>query len=115
IVRCVFESLAALYGRKLNQLEEIVGRKLRTLHIVGGGSQNELLNQLTCNAVGRPVIAGPVECAAIGNVLVQAIALGHVSSLTAAREIVRNSFSVVHYEPMPGLSNRVTQEHKSLT
>ena len=99
IVRCVLESLALLYRRTFSQLEEVTGRTLSILHIVGGGSKNLLLNQLTANSTGRVVLAGPTECSAIGNVLVQAIALGHIPSLTAAREIVRASFPVVRYEP----------------
>lgn len=69
------------------------------LHIIGGGSQNTLLNQFTANACGIPVIAGPTEATSIGNILVQAIALGHVASLDDARQIVRDSFPVTHVEP----------------
>ena len=99
VIRCVLESLAVFYRTKLEQLEEIAGRKLTAIHIVGGGSKNNLLNQLTCSAIGRPVLAGPVECAAIGNILIQAVALGHVSSIKEVRSIVRRSFPVVRYEP----------------
>jgi rhamnulokinase len=100
IIRCVLESLALCYRRTFDQLERVTGRRLSTLHIVGGGSKNQLLNQLTANSTGRPVLAGPVECSAIGNVLIQAVALGHVRSLGAAREIVRRSFPLAHYEPV---------------
>jgi rhamnulokinase len=93
------ESLALLYRQTLAQIEEATGRKLTTLHIVGGGSKNQLLNQLSANATGRGVVAGPVECTAIGNVLIQAIALGHLPSLAALRQVVRNSFPTVRYEP----------------
>lgn len=99
IVRCVLESLALTYRRTIDQLEEVTGEKLDTIHIVGGGSKNRLLNRLTANATGRTVQAGPVECTAIGNILIQAIALGHVSSLEAARGIVRRSFPMERYEP----------------
>jgi rhamnulokinase len=98
-VRCVLESLALLYRQTLDQIEEVTGRKLATLYIVGGGSKNQLLNQFTADATGRPVIAGPVECTAIGNVLIQAIAMGHLPSLASARAVVRNSFPTVRYEP----------------
>jgi rhamnulokinase len=101
--RCVLESLALCYRRTFNQLERVTGRRLSTLHIVGGGSKNQLLNQLTANSTSRTVLAGPVECSAIGNVLIQAIALGHVRSLGAAKEIVRRSFPLVHYEPVDGM------------
>ena len=99
IVRCVLESLAGSYRRKLDQVEELIDRKVETLHIVGGGSRNKLLNQLAANAVGRTVKAGPVECSAIGNIIVQAIALGDIASLSEARQIVRNSFPVETYAP----------------
>ncbi len=99
IVRCILESLAHSYRRSLEQLEDVTRTSIENLHIVGGGSRNRLLNQLTANAIGRPVLAGPVECSAIGNVLIQAIALGDVSSLAAARDIVRASFPLVRFEP----------------
>jgi len=98
-VRCILESLALSYRRTLEQLEESTGTNIMTLHIVGGGSKNRLLNQLTANAIGRTVLAGPVECTAIGNILIQALALGHLPSLKAAREIVRTSFPLELYKP----------------
>jgi rhamnulokinase len=98
-VRCCLDSLAMSYRKTLEGLESILGKKIAVIHIVGGGTQNELLNQMTADACGRPVIAGPVEATAIGNVLVQAMATGDVPSLAAARQIVRNSFEVKRYEP----------------
>lgn len=98
-IRCCLESLALTYRRTLEGLEDILGRKITTIHIVGGGSQNLLLNQMTADACGRTVIAGPVEGTGIGNILVQAMAVGTVKSLDAAREIVRESFGVKTYEP----------------
>jgi rhamnulokinase len=98
-VRCVFESLALLYGKTLLNLEEVSGQKISLLHIVGGGSRNALLNQFSANATRRAVLAGPVECTAAGNVLVQAIALGHIPSIEAARRVVRNSFPLKRFEP----------------
>ena len=92
--RCAFESLALLYGSTRRQLEELTGEKIERLHIVGGGSRNELLNQFTADALQIPVIAGPVEATAAGNVLIQAIGLGQVESLEEAREIVRNSSAI---------------------
>ena len=77
----------------------MLGRKIKTIHIVGGGVQNELLSQMTADACGRTVIAGPVEATAAGNILVQAMATGDVKSLADARNIVRNSFDVKKYEP----------------
>jgi rhamnulokinase len=91
-VRCVLESLALLYSRTLRQIEGLTGRKVTRLHIVGGGSKNRLLNQLAANALQIPVATGPVEATAIGNILVQAIAMGQLPSLAAARGVVRASF-----------------------
>ena len=99
IIRCVLESLALLYRQTLDQLEEMTARKLSVLHIVGGGCKNQLLNQFSANAAGRTVVAGPVECTALGNVLVQALALGHLPSLDAARRVVRASLPTSRYEP----------------
>lgn len=99
VVRCALESLALCYRRTLDQLEEAAGKELATLHVVGGGSRNQLLNQFTADATRRPVLAGPSECTGIGNVLVQAIALGRLPSLDAARQLVRESFPAVRYEP----------------
>ncbi len=98
-VRCILESLALAYRRTLAQLEELVGHSISRLHLVGGGSQSALLNQFTANALGIPVLAGPVEATALGNVLLQAISLGHLPSLAAARELVRNSFPIIRFDP----------------
>ena len=100
MVRLILESLATKYSRNIDQLETLIGRRLTAIHIFGGGSQNSLLNQLTANACGRPVIAGPVEATAIGNLLVQMITLGEISNLVEAREIVRHSFECQVFEPM---------------
>ncbi|MDE2127714.1 MAG: rhamnulokinase [Armatimonadetes bacterium] len=99
ISRCCFESLALRYRWTLERLEEFCGRRFTTIHIVGGGSQNELLCRMTASATNRRVAAGPVEATAIGNVLVQAIGLGHIGSLADARAVVRRSFSVTEYLP----------------
>jgi rhamnulokinase len=90
--RCILESLALSYRAALDEIEELTGRSIARLHIVGGGSQSALLNQFAANATQREVIAGPVEATAAGNVLIQAIALGHVESLGALRKIVSDSF-----------------------
>jgi rhamnulokinase len=97
--RSVLESLALLYRKTLDELEAVTGRKIRALHVVGGGSKNKLFNQFIASATGRNVLAGPVEATAIGNLLVQAIGLGHVASLSELRTIVRDSFPVETYEP----------------
>lgn len=99
VVRCILESLALLYRRTLKQLTQVTGRAVNRLHIVGGGSQNRLLNQFAANACQVPVVTGPAEATAAGNILVQAIALGHLPSLAAAREVVRRSFDTATVPP----------------
>jgi rhamnulokinase len=98
-VRACLESLALTYRRTLEGLEDVLGRKIAVIHIVGGGTQNELLNQMTADACKRLVVAGPIEATAIGNMLVQAIALGDITDLNQGRAIVKNSFDVKRYEP----------------
>jgi rhamnulokinase len=100
-IRCALESLALLYRFTLDQLEALTGRRPARLHIVGGGSQNELLDQLTADALGIPVDAGPVEATALGNVLVQAIAAGALPSLKAGRDIIRGSHAIRRFLPRP--------------
>jgi rhamnulokinase len=112
--RAVYESLALKYKMILQMIESASGRKIEKLHVVGGGSQNELLNQLTADAAGIPVYAGPVEATAIGNIMVQAIAKGNVKSLQHAREIVKNSFEVKTYLPRNAEEwNKVFELNKS--
>jgi sugar (pentulose or hexulose) kinase len=98
-MRCIYESLALFYRVVLRRIERLTGKKIGQLHIVGGGSKDATLNQFAANALKIPVIAGPTECTATGNMLVQAIALGHVPSHAAAREIVRNSFEMKTFTP----------------
>ncbi len=105
-VRCCLDSLALKYRDVLETLEALSGKKITTLHIVGGGSQNRLLNQLAADATGRTVIAGPVEATAIGNVLLQARALGLIGSLDELRAIVRASFTLETYTPDPEMTAR---------
>ena len=97
--RAILESLALLYRGTLSRIEQLTGRRIKNLHIVGGGSQSELLNQFAANATGRQVLAGPVEATAIGNILVQAIADGKLNSLAALRETVRSSFPIREFQP----------------
>jgi rhamnulokinase len=98
-MRCIYESLALLYRVVLRRLEQLTGKKIERLHIVGGGSQAGTLNQFAANALQIPVLAGPTECTATGNILIQAIALGHLPSHAAAREVVRNSFELKTVTP----------------
>jgi sugar (pentulose or hexulose) kinase len=85
----------------LDTLIGITGQTVERLHIIGGGSQNALLCQMTADALGRTVIAGPVEATALGNAIVQFIALGEVGSVAEAREILSQSVGTVYYEPQP--------------
>jgi len=89
------------YRRTLMVLEKILGWRIEVIHMVGGGIKNELLCQFTADATGRPVIAGPMEATAAGNILVQAMALGMIDNLSGAREIVRRSFDLRTYDPGP--------------
>jgi rhamnulokinase len=100
VVRCVLESLALKYRWVVEKAEEITGRRAGVVHVVGGGSQNTLLNQLTADATRRPVRAGPVEATALGNLMVQAYALGYLGSLEEIRASVRSSCREVRdYQP----------------
>ena len=99
VVRCALESLALKYRMTLEGIEDLTGERIERLHIVGGGTQNTLLNQFTADALRIPVIAGPIEATAIGNVLVQAIARGYLKDLNEARALVRRSFPTQEYQP----------------
>ncbi|WP_020617631.1 rhamnulokinase [Paenibacillus daejeonensis] len=99
ITRCIMDSLALKYRYILGLTAELSGVEFAGLHMVGGGIQNELLCQLTAEAIGKPVWAGPVEASAIGNILVQYMALGEIQSIRDARSIVRDSFPAALYEP----------------
>jgi len=98
-VRCILESLALKYAKVKREIEETAGNNIRLVNVVGGGSQDDLLNQLSADAMGVPVIAGPAEATAIGNILVQAIGSGVIPNLAAARMISRQSLSQKVYEP----------------
>ncbi len=102
ILRCALESLALAYREVLGQAESLLGRRLEVVHVFGGGSRNSLLNQLTADATGRPVVAGPAEATSLGNALVQLGSLGYVESIAAGRELVRRSCPLERFEPTPG-------------
>lgn len=101
LVRCILEGIALKYRLVLERLEEMLGRRLEPVHIVGGGAQSRLLSRFTADATGREVITGPVEATAAGNLLVQAAALGMLGSYAEGREVVRKSFDVLVFEPGP--------------
>ncbi len=104
VVRCCLESLAMKYRHVLECLEECTGRKVDVIHVVGGGSQNKVLCQMTADATGRRVVTGPVEATAAGNVIVQAIATGVLKDIREARDLVRRSFELKTYEPRDAAS-----------
>ena len=99
IVRCIFDSLALRYRWTVEKMDEMKGKRTPFINIVGGGTKEAPLCQLAADACGRPVYAGPVEATAIGNIAVQAIAAGEIKNVAEAREVVRNSFDIDHYEP----------------
>lgn len=103
ITRTIFLSLALAYKRTLRELEDVTGRSIRTLHILGGGSQIEILNQFAADATGREVIAGPTEATLFGNVIMQAIAAGEFASLKHARTILRSGLVRNGYLPTDGI------------
>jgi len=99
IVRCILESLAFKYRQTLDEIEELTGKRIEQIHMVGGGIQNRLLCRLTANVTGRTVVAGPVEATSIGNLMMQAKAHGEVGGLADIREVVRRSFPPEIYMP----------------
>jgi rhamnulokinase len=101
IIRCMLEGVALKYRWVLDRLERLLGKRLDTIHIVGGATKNRLLSQFAADATQRQVITGPVEATATGNLLIQAVALGKIGSVAEAREVVRRSFSVETFTPDP--------------
>lgn len=99
IARVVYESLAACYRDVFDMLSGLTGRNYECLHVIGGGSQNVFLGQLTANALGKPVMAGPAEATAIGNIVVQMMTSGDVASLAEGRSLVERSFPLDSYHP----------------
>ena len=99
VVRCIYESLSLKYRKTAESIQEIIGKKIRTINVVGGGTKDRFLSQMTADACGMNVIAGPEEATAIGNLMMQAIAAGAVKDLAHARSIVAASFDVKTYVP----------------
>ncbi len=116
ITRSILEGLALKYRFVLGQLREIYGPDINRIHIIGGGSRNDMLNRFTADATGLPVIAGPMEATAIGNLLMQAFALGEIGSLDELRDIVRRSFETKKYDISPGRDkwDTIYDEYKKL-
>ena len=101
VVRCIYESLALKYRMTAESIESLMGRSAKVIHVVGGGTKDGFLSQMTADACGIPVAAGPEEATAIGNLMMQLIALGDVADLTEARQIVSRSFDLKRYQPTP--------------
>jgi rhamnulokinase len=99
ITRCIFESLAFRYRQILESLKSFASFPIDKLHVIGGGSKNSMLNQFTANALGIPVVAGPMEATAIGNIMVQAKAIGIYSGIQQMRESISNSIDLTEYLP----------------
>jgi rhamnulokinase len=99
-VRCVLESLALKYRLVLGSLEELSGKRIDQIRVIGGGSKNRLLNQFTADATGRRVLAGPIEATALGNIGIQILATGEASSLQEVRAIIDRSFPTEVFEPL---------------
>ncbi len=99
VLRCALDSIAMKFRHVLEMCESLVGRRLETIHIVGGGTKNRILCQAAADACGRRVLAGPVEATAIGNIMMQAVAAGEVADIAQAREVIRNSFPLEEYVP----------------
>ncbi|MDN5311998.1 MAG: rhamnulokinase [Thermoanaerobacteraceae bacterium] len=99
IARAVYNGLAREYKARISNLEEITGRKINVINMVGGGIQDEFLCQHTANITGKTVLAGPIEATALGNILAQLIALGEINDLSQGREIVKNSITQKKYTP----------------
>lgn len=102
-IRCIYDSLALKYRFTLEQIRDVSDQPIEVIHIIGGGANNYFLNQLTADSTGLRVVAGPTEATAVGNILIQAKALGYVSSLTEIREIVANSSELVQFFPSDDL------------
>ena len=100
IARCIYESLAFRYKQVLENLQKLADFPIKTLHIIGGGSKNNMLSQLTSNAIGMMVVAGPSEATAIGNILLQAKADEQVVDKLHMRQIVKNSSKLEEFSPL---------------
>ena len=99
VLRVVTESLALKYRQVVESLEKLTGRTFEQLHVGGGGIQNELLVQSTANALGFPVVAGPVEATSCGNIITQMVATGEIANITEGRKIVADSMNLKTYTP----------------
>ena len=99
VVRCIYESLALKYRRTVEDIQELRGKSATAINVVGGGTKDHFLSQMTADACGLHVCAGPEEATAIGNLCMQMMAAGAIKDLSEARQVVANSFEMKHYEP----------------
>jgi rhamnulokinase len=99
ILRLVTDSLAMKIRFVLERLEEVIGYRIEVLHIIGGGGQNDQLNKSIASSINRPVVVGPYEATAAGNVMMQKVALDGLRSLGEGRDLIRESFQTRHFEP----------------
>ena len=115
VVRCLYESLALKYRFALEQLSRATGQKFSCLHIIGGGTQARLLCRMTADSIGLPVITGPVEATALGNILIQLVALGELKNLDEGRALIARTEPVQRYEPeQTALWNRAYETYKTI-
>ncbi len=99
VVRCIYESLALKYRYTVDTIDKLMNKNTKMINVVGGGTKDKFLSQMTADACGIPVCAGPEEATAIGNLMMQAIAAGEIKDMAEARQVVANSFELKHYEP----------------
>lgn len=99
LLRCIYDSLALCFRVKLEQMQQLVGAEYQCLNMVGGGTKDRFLMQLTADCLGIPVVSGPVEATAIGNIIGQGIAAGSIAGLKAGRDLVKNSFDLHNFTP----------------
>ena len=115
VMCCVYQSLALKYRFALEQLSRSTGQTFTALHIMGGGAQAELLCQMTANSIGLPVITGPIEATALGNILIQLVALGELKNLDEGRALIARTEPVRRYQPEDtALWNRAFKRYKTI-
>ncbi|MCM3602988.1 rhamnulokinase [Robertmurraya korlensis] len=105
VAKCVYDSLAASYKETIGEIESIFEKSFHKINVIGGGCQNEMLNQLVADVTNKEVLAGPIEATAIGNIVAQLMALGEFTDLEEARSIIKQSFEVKKYEPTKSVAN----------
>ena len=103
ILRTLIDSLAMKCAHVLERLEEMIGHRVEVLHIIGGGGRNDMLSQCIANSINRPVVVGPYEATAAGNLMMQMVACGELDSLAEGRAMIRSSFETKCFEPQDGV------------